>query len=436
MKDFFSQFRENLISRPEPEFDPQDWQKLEKRLDEPAEKRRLALPFFGWLWLPLGLLLLGSNAAFWFEIRQARLTIEHFENHRDTVFLTKTIYRTDTVFLTRVLRQATFETLPAVFREEGKSASGNSFSTGPLIGFLGKNATDSIAFNADKNRLIAKNEKVTHNFSKDNPVSGETPGEHFLEKKDMVFEKKSDPETSEIQVENPPAANTLAPTPALEQQLQKRESSDEDDDDDDKFLLALRPKSFALLASGGWAVPPVGGRHLGHGWSAGLAGEVGFSKNLRLWADANFQQNRLETSHMDAALGVPPVAPPDDNLKFVLATAPENFWQFSAGMAHAFRPLGGWRPILGVGWGIRLAQAYDLTYDFENDALGVSWKFEREVQPAEKQVQFALLRCGVEREFARHWRLQIGGSVRGDFVSEEGLIPRFSGLQLGFGRRF
>jgi hypothetical protein len=131
MKDFFSQFRDNLNSRPEPEFDPQDWQNLERRLDESPEKRRLVLPVFWWLALPLGLLLLCSNAAFWVEIRRARQTIERLENRRDTVFLTKIIRQTDTVLLTRVLRQTVVEQLPTVFREDEKRGFGNSFSTAP-----------------------------------------------------------------------------------------------------------------------------------------------------------------------------------------------------------------------------------------------------------------------------------------------------------------
>jgi hypothetical protein len=224
-------------------------------------------------------------------------------------------------------------------------------------------------------------------------------------------------------------ADTLAQMPAPGKEQKHQKSLNEQ-------LLVLRPNSFSLFATGGLAMPPLAGQQVKPGWSAGLAGELGFSKNLRLWADFNFQQNRLETSTMDAALGVPPIAPPDDNLKFVLATAPEKFWQFSTGMAHVFRPFGGWRPMLGAGWGIRRAQAYELVYDFENDALGVSWKYESEVQPSEKQTQFVLLRSGVERELFRHWRLQIGCGFRGDFVAGDFRKPRFSGLQLGFGRCF
>lgn len=435
MKDFFSQFRENLASRPEPEFDPQDWQKLDRQLDRSPEKRRFALPFFVWFALPLGLLLLGSNAAFWFEIRRAHQTIERLENRRDTVFLTKTIHQTDTVFLTRVLRQTIVETLPTVFRGSEKQDFDKPFSALPPRVFDEKNTSDSAVSNAVENPLIVDNQKVAPNFSKEIPTVGETLGEHFLEKKDTILEKTTAPDITEKQPENLLAADTSTqkPTPG---KIQNRQKLPDDDDDNENILLSLRPKSFALFAAGGWAMPPLAGQHFKSGWSAGLASEVGFSKNLRLWADVNFQQNRLETTKMDAAFGVPPIVPPDDNLKFVLATAPEKFWQFSAGMMHVFRPLGGWRPILGAGWGIRFATAYDLTYDFENEALGVSWKFESEVQPAEKQVQFALLRVGVEREFSRHWRLQIGSGFRGDFADGDFQKPRFSGLQLGFGRRF
>lgn len=428
MKDFFDQFRENLAGRPEPEFDLRDWQKLEARLDESPAKRHFALPFLWWIALPLGLLLLGANISFWFEIRQAHQAIEKMESRRDTVYVSKVIHYTDTVFVTRVLRQNVVEYSPKdVFLKQSVGV-GHRMDSG-----------------------LTNRSRTNHSH-----VATETQRGEGTEKKDPASEKTSIRAFAKMPAEAPLIADSLAykGLPDMVDTISIRQATIHVTPDSmadsgqlsqkdmpegkplTKRLPDLRPKGFSLFATGALAMPPIQGEGARLGWSAGLGYELEFSKKLRLWADVNFQQNRLELARMDAAIGVPPIVPPDDDLKFVVATAAQGFTQFSAGMTHVFRPEAPWRPMLGAGWGIRFTSPYDLTYEFENEGLNISWKFESEVPPAEKRRQFALLRGGIEHTFSLHWRMQIGCGLRSDFASGGIRKVRFTGIQLGLGRTF
>ncbi len=427
MKDFFDQFRDNLAGRPEPEFDPQDWQNLEKRLDESPVQRRLALPLLGWRWLPFALLLLGTNTAFWLELRRAAHTIERLENSRDTVFVTTVIPQKDTVWLSTVQYRTLVAPWPKAKQDAKEQQAGNTAPTIGQKGFAEQKPQEFPAAQPGKSPFINENQKLISDSANTSLTVGASPERATATFADTTFAPAQVPAANSPDI--PSIADSLAEETRAAKLPSRRKTFEE-------HLIALRPKTFTALASGGLAMPPRAGRHLKPGYTLGLAAEIGFSKNLRLWADVHFQQNHLKTTSMDAALGVPPVVPPNDDLVFTEATADEKFRQFSLGMAHVFRPLGHWRPLIGVGWGIRFAQGYDLSYDFENHAQGISWKYETEVRPADGQTQFALLRAGVEWAFLDHWRLQLNSGMRSDFGTGGMRRPRFVGLHLGVGRQF
>nr|MBP6827243.1 hypothetical protein [Saprospiraceae bacterium] len=134
MEDIFKQFRDNLERRPEPSFEEQDWQDLQKRLDR---KRKKQAAGFAWQWLALPgfLLLLTTNMLLFLQLRQANQKIARLEMQQDTIVLTRLIYRTDTIYQIRVIREPSSEYIPAL-----TSASSGHPERSPFPGPLHFNA--------------------------------------------------------------------------------------------------------------------------------------------------------------------------------------------------------------------------------------------------------------------------------------------------------
>jgi hypothetical protein len=113
---FFKQLRDNLNSRPEPDFEENDWRDLEKRL-EPAKTKRSVLPVF-WKWVAAPVLLcsLGTN---WLLFRQLTVEKQAFfalERHRDTIYLNRVETHIDTIYRTKTVREQVIEYMHLTFQ--------------------------------------------------------------------------------------------------------------------------------------------------------------------------------------------------------------------------------------------------------------------------------------------------------------------------------
>jgi hypothetical protein len=402
MDNFFDQFRENLSRRPDPEFAESDWEALQQRLT-PAPKRRA----IGWFWpgatAGLGVLLLGSNLAFYHALQRAHAVPVV---QRDTVFLTKIVRLTDTVY----------QLVPAVAHSPRPTSSPewiwSANSTAPHP------AEMPVKMSADRPVTEAVAEAATQALP--SADSGDQARWSLLEKlpiRPQILTGAAAPVLGldSLLAEQPPA-------PALAQAVTKRRQP--------------APQGFSLLAHSGLALPIAAGGLQKAGLMTGLEIDWHVSSGLQLWTEVFLTQLPFEALRMDAERGVPLISPPIDDLRFIGARSQQQFRQVAAGATYAFQRSGRWRPLLGIGYNLRWQQPYDLVYEFENEAVGISWTYEQEVIPDRTPASLALLKAGAEYHFFRQWHLQASAGFSSLVDAGKLNRPRCYALQLGLGYRF
>jgi hypothetical protein len=401
MKDFLKQFRENLERRPEPPFEERDWQDLQKRLGQREQKRSLPLAWW-WLALPLLLLSSGSTAFFYLEMKKTEQKIAALETRRDTVFLTKIIFKTDTIYQTRIARQATYLALDPRFDNFLKvvksSAQEQKFELLPALNSVGVTAShpDTTAQVSFENQHVAAN-----------------------------FDQLPLPELLPLRSPSPPLPEVFA-----EPVFSKKKKTLE------QHLYPLRPKGFQLGVVGGWAFPFSEEVKQQGGFSAGLQAAIEFSPRLQMWLDATYFKTSFETDRMGDDIGVPPVDPPSDQLAFLAADVPQSSWQYSVGMQYLFGADKKFKPLAGMGWGAVSLLPYEVIYEFENQALGIEWSFEKTMPRQELLTNFLFLRTGFEHQFSKKWTWQLLATYRAQFGETDFQTPNLLSIQGGFFRRF
>ncbi|MCB0574940.1 MAG: hypothetical protein KDC61_10290 [Saprospiraceae bacterium] len=365
MDKWLKQFRDNLARRPEPAFEAQDWQDMQRRLDRQDDKKP---PVVAWVLLPWLLLLLSSGLnVFFYTTRQApRENAKQADARTDSIVRTRIVYRTDTVYKTRIIKEKS--ALPASL-----NVARNELYAGHLS--FTKSA-------------VAINDTAT-----DSPRGANTPAVTG-DTTSLDFLAAPLPPISHVQPEifrksTPPFAVAEPATIKRKKTLRQH-------------LYKARPDAFRLGISGGTAMPFSKNLSRQSGYLLGLQAEIDYAA-WRVWADAHYYNTRFEANRMDEAIGVPPVAPPSDDFEFNKAEIPQPFMQYSIGLQYMFNHTRRFKPMLGIGYGLRVVMPYEIVYEFGNKALGIEWTIDQRISPAKKTGSMALFRTGLEYEFGKRW---------------------------------
>ena len=413
MEDFFKQFRQNLEHRPEPGFEEQDWQDLQKRLDRKDKKPPPLLIW--WLGLPL-MLLIGANIWLFQAMQKASRQTAALEIRRDTIVQTRVVYITDTIYRTRVLRERIVEYLPARSAKRTEPVAGRP--AGPLA-----EPRFSVDHPPEKRDLpIARQEAGRDSILLPIVLKNEQVAEsqHMEKKMDRLYLPDH-----YLAGRSPASPLRAILIPATKQKKTIRH-----------HLYTMRPKGFQAGITGGWAYPFSKDLHQQRGSSVGVQAAVAFSPSLELWADALYFNLRYETNRMGDDIGVPTVAPPSDDLTFIKAELPQPSLQYSLGMSYLFRPGRPLRPCIGLGYGVVSLLPYEIIYDFEDKALGIEWIYEKQVERSGLLTGFGLLRLGADYQLSRRWNAQLRATYRSHLYNIPSQSPRLLGLQGGINYRF
>lgn len=412
MDDFFKQFRKNLERRTEPVFEERDWLDMQKRLDRADNKRPAG--FAWWLLAIPALLILGaSNFLFYVKIQQANQKISLLETRKDTVFHTRVVYIRDTVFQIQVIRENQENGL-----YEGITSFQNSYS--------------------------AQMHSGRELFPSDHQLQTTLPDPYRLEERintldhtaqDTVITKK------QAANENIKALPTigLSPFPASLPVLPEISVAPRDIQHKKTFrqlIHPVRPKTFQLGITGGWAIPFNKDLSAQKGYSAGAEAVIGFSPNFSIWADAAYYNVRFETDEMDETKGIPVVSPPSDAFIFVKAEAPQPSFQFSIGMQYLFQGKNSLKPFVGVGYSAVSLLPYEVIYEFKDEALGVEWNYDKEITRHELLNNFLVFRGGLEYQILKHWNAKIQANYRFNLGETGFFTPKMFGIQGGFYHSF
>lgn len=391
MDAFDHQFRDQWENRPEPEFHPGDWDKLNQRL-HPESRRRF--PF--WLFLLLPMLGVGG-LALW--VNQLHHQLETFRLNpmetpirqdtliqvselitRDTIYSVRTVVHRDTVFIMEqpmVQLSTTDDT-----EEPGIPVSHRVESTGmdPSLrspGLSGHVDGHSLAPDPDSLGAVRVNENLT---------------------------TQTVPETE------------LVLHSATEDQQPGRKPGLR------KVLHAIRPNGIVLGMEGGGVFPVAKGLTQQNGYSLGIRGAVFYGTSWEVGLKGAYNAMSFEIERFDAAFGVPEVAPPSESFEFMAAEVIRPFFSLDLQARYFLwhqRPLS---PFLETGLCAIMTQPYEVLYDFRNVATGVTWTYENKPD-GESQVPIqALMGAGLRYRLGSSWAFGLHGQYLLN-LSRKNVVP-------------
>ncbi|MBK7938913.1 MAG: hypothetical protein IPJ82_18385 [Lewinellaceae bacterium] len=421
MQNFLKQFRNHIENRPEPSFREEDWQGLQKRLDQQKKKHRSG--FAWWVVLPLLFLLMGSNTFWYLKLQKAETKIYTIENQKDTIIRTQIVFHTDTVYITRTIR------------EKIKPSPALSASSG-LASML---APDSREINYSHEQLLPGKPSGS---SGGRLVPSSTPpglanvtnrpqktgkSENYLDNQPFTTDlPKIEPIWPELaQVDDSGLREIPISLPVSTKKKTFRQQ-----------LYAWRPKGFRLGASGGLVHPFQNEVDQQGGISVGLQGIIEFSPALQMWVDVTYFRLRFETNQMNESFGVPVVSPPSDDFVFLKAEAPQPSLQYSIGVQYLFNSGKRFRPFAGAGYSVVSLLPYEVVYEFQNTALGIDWSFDKSINRREVITDLLLLRAGFEYELFHRWNGQVFAAQRLPLGKTSFQSPPMLSIQAGLNYRF
>ena len=416
-------FRDNLANRPEPAFDPNDWEKLQTRLDQQGGNRFAA---FSWWWMlcPFLLLLVGTNVCFLFELKNANAKIADWELKSESVIHNRVVYIRDTIYRTRVLQEIVYvqakvgnqvdvdqeETFP---KEDFSALASKSNEKTTLFKTVHSFQPETLPFSStplpkDSSLITQSNESP-----KDNPHLSLNKIPYAKAEDQMVSPLRPNP-LPEITIEAP----LIRPIKTLRQQL-----------------YALRPKGYQLGSSGAWATPLDSKFDKKSGYSLGFKAAIDFSSQLSLWADASFLNIQQVSYRMGQDLGIPVVSPPSDAYTFSKAEVPQSYLQYSLGVQYLFHSKTKVKPMFGLGYGFVKALPKDIIYEFNDQTTGVQWDYGYEVPGSQGLIDFVSLSAGLQYPLSRKWNFVLNANYRTNLGRRGGQAPKLFGIQSGMNLR-
>lgn len=421
MEDFLKEFKDNLANRSEPDFEPGDWEKLQGRLDQQGGKRFAA---FSWWWVlwPFLLLLVGTNAYFFLELKKANAKIAAIEVSRDNVVHTRVVYIRDTIYQTRVTHETVY-----INAETGTQTNIPNLETFSKEYFLRANpeATTSTA-KAVPAPILKPEAALLPLLQKENsligPFSEERDTNVFLTVNELKHNEVNALQVSPVHPNLVPEmvveAPLLKPTKTLRQQL-----------------YALRPKAFQLGLSGGWASPIDVRFDKKSGYSLGVHTAIDFSSQLSIWADASFFKIQQLSYRMGEDIGIPVVFPPSDAYTFSKAEAPQSYFQYSLGLQYVFHSKTKIKPMLGMGYGVVSLLPREIIYEFNNTATGVQWDYGYDLKIEPGLDDFTLFSAGLQYQLSPQWNFIFKTNYRSNLGKKEAQVPKLFGIESGINLR-
>ena len=116
-------------------------------------------------------------------------------------------------------------------------------------------------------------------------------------------------------------------------------------------------------------------------------------------------------------IGIPFLASPLPEYKFVNADMLKKSNQFAVGLQYSLKNIGKFRQYIGLGYGFENVMPYQIFYDFRNEDLELERTDTLNLRWVGPMPQFLLFRAGVERSIAKHWHWGFQASYRSSLTS-------------------
>ncbi len=410
MDNFFQQFKDNLENQPEPPFEEKDWQSLSQKLKSKREKRPLSM-WLLWCLTPLFLMSILSNYFFYSEMKKAQQKTASLTSRLDSVFHKTIVFQTDTIYKFHTIYEQ--DTIYKNIIQKETWVSPN-----PLVFENTQNPTQVLEVNSphdSTNKMIIGKTDINpamiglNNNSTDNTLN--------LKGLDKIGPMP----TTLVKIKRQQIQPTWGLLPIVQNHhktLRQR-------------IEVLRPKDYSIGISAGLAYPFGDGLSQPSGYSLGVNGEAFFSKNISIWADAQYLQLTYKVDKMSDAIGVPVVPPPSNLFSFNRAVIKQPTLQYMVGLRYHFENQKRWQPYLSLGFGAVTLLPYEVGYEFKNNSLGTVWDIDQTVNQKGTQVGFLIFDGGLEKRLSKQYRWQFGANYRLNLLSNGVQKHKLLGIKSG-----
>lgn len=420
MDDFFESLKQNLKSRKNPEFKPEAWERMQKKIKGTTDGKPNGNKW-PWLYFLVGLLLLSSLGANYYlyhklsdensSITDKTASIEHLTdtiykeriiNHTDTIYKIKNHFSKEPQFI-NLQELPSFDSQEIVPLPDIPDSMEESLTEEPSDILYSDQSLKSgqrkdVSKVVDSFRLPPI-QALTHNLRKG------IPDEHSIPS----------------QLIKPPPFNiagkekilSIVPDPMISE----------------GFLIGLH--GGASIVADSKIESSIGG-------NGGMQVLWGFRERWRLTTDVDFNQISFETEFPEGFPDIPKVTPPSDGYELdEIDVEDQSSLQLGLGVQYLFDIDNKLQPYVWLGW--NLSRIIDDTqiYEFTNltDTDG------KEIIAPENQYKgiyhHFFGRIGMEYTILPLWRLQVDVSYKYRLRGGQDLIaPPLLGLRLGILRSF
>ena len=399
MDEFFQSMKDNLEQRPEPDFNPVAWQRMEQQLAAQGNSKKGGA---AWWWAgALGLLLIGSLIANWWQWQLDQQAPKPYASQQlqlqtDTIIKQQIIYQRDTIYQSRIIKEIVYQKAPAT----------RAFTNGMTAATLARLHDQ---FNSDAAPSITYITNYTNDQSSGlQPSAQQVYTKHWFQQK-LVESAPSKANSTTIHI--PTAWKKLAipmhfatapelelsyTTFSIDHQKEQRKSIAQ-------RLNSLRPQAFRLGALAGPAYALSLENVNSDGLAIGLEGQVRFAQQWQLWISLAYQYLNLQSDIWSPDLGIPNQDAPLDGyaLHEVNYTIPS--LQYSFGIAYMLLSRGNWHPLVGIGFGGSKQLDFEAKYEFKEISGDLEIEVENNIDKSAWQHGQLLLRGGLVADINKHW---------------------------------
>ncbi|MCB0705507.1 MAG: hypothetical protein KDC34_09370 [Saprospiraceae bacterium] len=405
MDKFYNQFKGNLESRPEPEFDPGAWEDMVRKLDARSKSKRRIFPWW-WVGIPAFLALVFGNYLLFTQLSETNQRLESMGIQRDTVFQSRTIYQYDTIYKIQKIYLNT--------ESNELAQAGTSNTSGQTLPpFLGYNSFSTFKpynpFSASTQspflRLVEA-APLSVSRTRNDDLLTDIPGLAFY------------PEYNHV-----PDWFDFLPHIQAESQASKI-----------TILDRFRPDGMFLGVSGGLLA--LTGEHLTNrfGVTFGADAEITFGSHWSLWLEYMRQEIKLkgqsESEHHDFGFTYPD-APDDYVLRSVEAYVSSN--NYGVGLKYRFNNRrANWRPFLSGGIIMNQVPPFLVEFKYINPISNDELEIKQNPLLPTGLLPNVTMQGGIQYRPKEHLTFEASmGCTFSTAPAEERLLPAYLGARIG-----
>lgn len=190
-------------------------------------------------------------------------------------------------------------------------------------------------------------------------------------------------------------------------------------------MSSLQPLGINIGLHGGFGLLPSSLEDQSY-LETGLIANIEFGKRWSLISKFQWSRMRYRLRSFDELLGAPSVDPPSPDLVFQGAEVSQPTFDYNIGLRYCFRSKSNWTPFIGLAFGQRKLESYQVFYNFKNATTDV--ELEVDYQRSQQRLNYLETSLGFHRGLGSKWRFGMAASFRKTDSKVDTSLPSSLGL--------